>query len=234
MRDNLEPRSGPGAIAHKQPPTGSHVSSGLNLQSCHRIKAGKMEATCLASDVPMPAPHVAETSDADLVRAATAGDTLAFERLYRRHAARIHGTVLRLVGYDHARAEDLVQDAFVRAWQKLDGFRHQSAFGTWLYRLAVNTALMALRAQAANPVSMQIEDWMPEESDQPFCPAEREELERAIAGLPPRARAVLVLHDVEGWRHQDIASELDMAAGTSKAHLHRAHRLLRDALGGST
>lgn len=191
-----------------------------------------MEAT-LASAALMPAPPAADIADADLVRAATGGDTAAFEALYRRHVGRIHGTVLRLVGYDHARAEDLVQDAFVRAWQKLDHFRHDSAFGTWLYRLAVNTALMALRSRAADPIALPGDDALPETGNTPFCPAEREELERAIAALPPRARAVFVLHDVEGWRHQDIAAELGMATGTSKAQLHHARGKLRDALGGS-
>lgn len=193
-----------------------------------------MEATCLATDAPMPSATTVEMPDDDLVQAAARGDTAAFESLYRRHVGRIHGTVLRLVGYDHGRAEELVQDAFVRAWQKLGTFRRQSAFGTWLYRLAVNTALMALRSQAADPVRMLPDDALPDAGDEPFCPAEREELERAIATLPPRARAVLVLHDVEGWRHQDIAMALDMASGTSKAQLHRARRLLRQALGGST
>jgi len=193
-----------------------------------------MEAACLATDAAMPRPAAAEAADTDLVRAATDGDTGAFEVLYRRHVGRIHGTVLRLVGYDHARAEDLVQDAFVRAWQKLGSFRHQSAFGTWLYRLAVNTALMALRSRAADPVGLPGDENLPDTPDSPFCPVEREELERAIAVLPPRARAVFVLHDVEGWRHDDIAAELDMASGTSKAQLHHARRKLREALGGTT
>ncbi len=192
-----------------------------------------MEATCLATDAAMPVAPAAETTDADLVQAAMDGDTAAFETLYRRHAGRVHGTVLRLVGHDRGRAEELVQDAFVRAWQKLPTFRRQSAFGTWLYRLAVNTALMALRSQAADPVRMLPDDALPEAADRPFCPAEREELERAIATLPPRARAVLVLHDVEGWRHRDIAAELGMATGTSKAQLHHARQRLRQVLGGS-
>ncbi len=178
-----------------------------------------------------PARAAQPTTDADLVRAAADGDTRAFETLYRRHVDRVHGAVLRLAGYDQARAEDLVQEAFVRAWQKLGSFRHESAFGTWLYRLAVNTALMALRARGADPVRTMDEEHLPEIADNPFCAAERDELERAIAALPPRARAVLVLHDVEGWRHQDIAGELDMAVGSSKAQLHRARGLLRRALG---
>ena len=170
-------------------------------------------------------------TDTDDVRAAAAGDRHAFQRLYRLHVGRVHGAVYRLAGYDHARAEDLTQDAFIRAWQKLPGFRHESAFGTWLYRLAVNVALMDIRARGADPVSMLDDDHLPDTGATPFCAAEREELERAIGLLPPRARAVLVLHDIEGWRHEDIGDELGMAVGTSKAQLHRARGLLRKVLG---
>ena len=174
---------------------------------------------------------IAAVPDTDDVHAAAGGDRHAFQRLYRRHVDRVHGAVLRLAGYDHARAEDLTQDAFVRAWQKLGEFRHESAFGTWLYRLAVNVALMDIRSRKADPVGFVDEDSLPEHGDTPFCAAEREELERAIGRLPARARAVLVLHDVEGWKHEDIGRELDMAVGTSKAQLHRARALLRKLLG---
>lgn len=176
-----------------------------------------------------PAPTRA--NDSDDVRAAVDGDRQAFQRLYRLHVGRVHGAIHRLAGYDHARAEDLTQEAFVRAWQKLPGFRHESAFGTWLYRLAVNVALMDLRARGADPVSTLDDEHLPEAGDTPFCAAEREELERAIAMLPVRARAVLVLHDIEGWKHEEIGGELGMATGTSKAQLHRARRLLRQILG---
>lgn len=170
-------------------------------------------------------------NDTDDVRAAAAGDRHAFQRLYLLHVGRVHGAVFRLAGYDHARAEDLTQDAFIRAWQKLPGFRHESAFGTWLYRLAVNVALMDIRARGADPVSMMDDEHLPDPGQTPFCAAERKELERAIGRLPPRARAVLVLHDIEGWRHDEIGSELGMAVGTSKAQLHRARGLLRKVLG---
>ena len=173
----------------------------------------------------------ATANDMDDVRAAAAGDRLAFQRLYRLHAERIYGALYRLAGFDHARAEDLTQEAFVRAWQKLAEFRHESAFGTWLYRLAVNVALMDIRARKADPVRSMDDEDLPEHAESPFCAAEREELERAISQLPARARAVLVLHDVEGWRHEDIGIELDMAVGTSKAQLHRARGLLRKMLG---
>jgi len=190
-----------------------------------------MIAACPTNDCSMPTASAAADDDTDDARAAATGDRCAFQRLYRRHAERIHGAVFRLAGYDHARAEDLTQEAFVRAWQKLPGFRHESAFGTWLYRLAVNTALMEIRARRADPVGFVAEEQLPDHADTPFCAAEREELERAIGKLPPRARAVLVLHDVEGWRHEEIGEEMDMAVGTSKAQLHRARQMLRRALG---
>lgn len=196
-----------------------------------RIEAGKMSTACLATGYPMTPAMTAPAPDTEDVRAAASGDRVAFQRLYRRHVDRVYGALLRLAGYDHARAEDLTQDAFVRAWQKLAEFRHESAFGTWLYRLAVNVALMDIRSRGANPVGFVDEDSLPEQGDTPFCAAERDELERAIGKLPPRARAVLVLHDIEGWKHEDISRDLDMAVGTSKAQLHRARALLRKLLG---
>ena len=168
--------------------------------------------------------------DAALVRRSLTGDVSAFEQLYRGHAARVHGAILRLVGMDRSRAEELTQDAFVRAWQKLSSFRHESAFSTWLYRLGVNTALMDLRGRRDE---IGVDDEALDAlggGDVPFCAGERSDLERAVAGLPPRARAVLVLHDVEGWKHEEIARELGMAVGSSKAQLHRARGLLRRAL----
>lgn len=179
----------------------------------------------------MPPVRASETDDHALVLAATGGDRLAFQQIYQRHVERVYGAVYRLAGYDHARAEDLVQEAFIRAWQKLASFRQESTLGTWLYRLAVNVALMDIRARGADPVHTVDQDDLPDHGQTPFCAAEREELERAIAALPPRARAVLVLHDVEGWRHEEIGEELGMAVGSSKAQLHRARGLLRRMLG---
>jgi len=191
-----------------------------------------MIAACPATGTTMPPPApAAEPHDMDDVQAAASGDRAAFQRLYRAHVDRIYGAVLRLAGYDHARAEDLTQEAFIRAWQKLSGFRGDSAFSTWLYRLAVNVALMDIRSRGSDPVTMMDEDHIPDHGETPFCAAERDELERAIGKLPPRARAVLVLHDVEGWRHEEIGAELGMAVGSSKAQLHRARGLLRKVLG---
>ncbi len=189
-----------------------------------------MNALRLANGTCMPNVR-AGVADTDDVRAAAAGDGEAFRRLYQLHVGRVHGVVYRLAGYDRARAEDLTQEAFIRAWQKLPGFRHESAFGTWLYRLAINVALMDIRARSADPVTTVDDEHLPDHGQTPFCAAERKELERAIGQLPARARAVLVLHDIEGWHHVEIGNELGMAVGTSKAQLHRARGLLRKALG---
>ena len=190
-----------------------------------------MSTACLAMPLPMTDAPRSEPEDGDLVRRAAAGNIGAFEQLYRRHCGRVHGAVWRLSGMNPARAEELTQEAFIRAWQKLDSFRFESAFGTWLHRLAVNVALMELRKHDAEEL---VDDSVLEAASeplQPFCAGERADLERAIANLPPRARAVLVLHDIEGWKHEEIGNELGMAVGSSKAQLHRARGLLKRALG---
>ena len=183
-----------------------------------------------------PSADPGEDVDGALVRAAGRGDVTAFEAIYRRHNTRVHGVILRLVGGHAGRAEDLTQEAFVRCWQALPGYRFESAFTTWLHRLAVNTALMELRARRSRPQASDDEDALdhlgtPDSAG--HGTALTMDLERAVATLPPRARAVLVLHDVEGWKHEEIATELGMAVGSSKAQLHRARGLLRTRLGGS-
>jgi len=188
-----------------------------------------MQTAALSMNLPM-VDLKAPRDDAALVRQSLAGDVGAFEALYRGHVGRVHGAILRLVGMDRARAEELTQDAFVRAWQKLSGFRHESAFSTWLYRLGVNTALMELRGKQDEVATPDDELEFAAGGEVPFCAGERGDIERAVSKLPPRARAVLVLHDVEGWKHEEIANELGMAVGSSKAQLHRARGLLRRAL----
>ena len=190
-------------------------------------------STALAMPFPMIDAPRNEPEDGDLVRRASAGEVGAFEQLYRRHSGRVHGAVWRLSGMNPSRAEELTQEAFVRAWQKLGSFRFESAFSTWLHRLAVNVALMDLRKR--NPEES-VDDATLEAASDPviaFCAGERADLERAIANLPPRARAVLVLHDIEGWKHEEISRELGMAVGSSKAQLHRARGLLKRMLGES-
>lgn len=192
----------------------------------------------LMSTMPMPqAPTVIPASDEDaaLARRAAVADKPAFEQLYRRHHRRVHGVIARLVGQAGARAEDLTQEAFVRAWQALPSFRFESAVSTWLHRLAVNTALMELRSRRSRP-------WHEDDDAMEYLATadtagnamQGRDLDRAVASLPPRARAVLVLHDVEGWKHEEIAIELGMAVGSSKAQLHRARGLLRVRMGANT
>lgn len=191
----------------------------------------------LATSLPLHSPMTGVVpdveADSDLVRRAAGGDTRAFEALYRRHARRVFGVIWRLVGGVEARAEELTQDAFVRAWQSLPGFRLDSAFSTWMHRLAVNTALMDLRSRAGAEALETDDSALVHHA----APATRRELgmdlEKVVARLPPRARAVLILHDVEGWKHEEIAAELVMAVGSSKAQLHRARGLLRAMLGDS-
>src|SRR5207244_1453396 len=143
--------------------------------------------------------RVAADADDALVRAAADGDVAAFESLYRQHLRRVHAVVWRLVGGSDARAEELTQEAFVRAWQALPRFRFESAFGTWLHRLAVNTALMDLRTRRDSE-DLETDDAVLVDVGCADSAGTRTalgiDLERAVASLPTRARAVLVLHDV--------------------------------------
>ncbi len=166
-------------------------------------------------------------TDSELVRRSRGGDLAAFEDLYRRHVDKVFGLCLRMVA-DRTRADDLTQEAFVRAWQKLGSFRGRSAFSTWLYRLTVNVVLGSLRSgrrerrlEAAGADAAAVID---------THPGRGIDLERAIASLPRQARTVFVLFDIEGYRHREIAAMTGLSEGTSKAHLHRARKLLREAL----
>jgi RNA polymerase sigma factor (sigma-70 family) len=185
-------------------------------------------------------PHVLECSSDELiddslwVKAASLGDTRAFAHLYQRHSRRIFSVLWRLCGGHQGRAEDLLQESFIKAWQALPNFRFESAFSSWLHRLAVNTALMELRSRK-NSQDLETDD-SALEGFKTIDTANRQtrqqiDLETAVALLPERARAVLVLFDIEGWSHEDIAAELNMAIGSSKAQLHRARSLLRNHLG---
>ncbi len=167
------------------------------------------------------------------VERARSGDAAAFERLYRRHSGRIYALVWRLCGNDAALAEDLVQEAFIRAWNKLELFEGKSAFGTWLHRLAANVALSDRRIRLKRvareqPMDEAVERTAMGERDQRA--GLKADLEQAIARLPERARTVLVLFDIEGYRHEEIATLTGMAVGSSKAQLHRARKLVRASL----
>ena len=192
------------------------------------------------SDLP-PDPEVAEVSaDGDVdstfderrdVSLAQTGDVEAFERLYRRHLGRTFALSMRMCG-NASEAEEMVQEAFVRCWSKLETFRGGSAFGSWLHRLTVNTILGRWRTSGRyRERVVALEDL----SDVPHpevraSPGGTLDLEKAIAGLPSGARTVFVLHDIEGWKHREIADQTGLAVGTCKTQLHRARRLLRIAL----
>jgi RNA polymerase sigma-70 factor (ECF subfamily) len=166
-----------------------------------------------------------------LVREAQSGDLLAFERLYRENVRKVFGLCLRL-SQDASLAEELTQEVFVKAWRKLSTFRGESAFSSWLYPMTVNVALSERRSRRrrdARIVPVEEPERMEKAPGAPR-PEAGFDLERALATLPPGARAVFVLHDVEGRTHEEIAALLNLAAGTSKAQLHRARRLLREAL----
>jgi len=171
--------------------------------------------------------------DKDLVASAQQGEMAAFEILYQRHRDRMFGLVWRLCGGDNSLAEDLLQEAFVRAWQKLDSFRGDSQFGTWLHRLTANVALSDRRIRVRRA---RFEASMDEAAERTAIGAkdvqagDRADLEKAISRLPEQARSVLVLFDIEGYAHAEIAQMTGMAEGSSKAQLHRARKLLREYL----
>jgi RNA polymerase sigma factor (sigma-70 family) len=179
-------------------------------------------------------PYDAQPSDPSDAALAAAGDRRAFERLYRAHAGRVYALCARMTA-DRALAEELTQDVFVRVWEKLASFRGDSSFGTWIHRVAVNVVLNRMQTEKrdrkrAATGSDEEEDVIASLPARPSAPAERMDLERAVAGLPPGARRVFVLHDVEGFRHEEIAEQLGITSGGSKAQLHRARLLLREAL----
>jgi RNA polymerase sigma-70 factor (ECF subfamily) len=171
-------------------------------------------------------------ADAELadVALAASGDSHAFERLYRTHVARVHSLARRMISADHA--DEVAQDVFVRAWEKLGTFRGEAAFGTWLHRLAVNV-ILGRRATLGTQRQRfdEREGLLDEVAARPATPELGLDFESAVARLPPGARQVFVLHDVEGFRHEEIASLLGVAVGTSKAQLHRARMMLRRYLG---
>jgi RNA polymerase sigma-70 factor (ECF subfamily) len=170
----------------------------------------------------------------DDVALAAAGDRSAFERLYRTHVNRVYSVCMRMVG-DRGTAEELTQDVFVRCWEKLGTFRGDSQFSTWLHRLAVNVVLNEREAEGRRRKRHDdgVEDLDTISAGDVRAlpvPGLSLDLEKAIATLPPGARKVFVLHDVEGYTHEEIGAMLGVTAGGCKAQLHRARMLLRRVL----
>ena len=167
----------------------------------------------------------------DVVRRAQAGDSSAFESLYREHSARVYALCLRLSGGSTVDASELLQDVFVRAWRGLRNFRGESAFSSWLHRLTVNAMLERVRSEKRRTARVLfMEDPGADLVTVESQPDTQMDLESAIAALPEGARIVCVLHEIEGYQHAEIAERLGVAEGTVKAQLHRARKLLMKAL----
>lgn len=184
-----------------------------------------------ASPLPAGTRNVSLEGDrADAARAAR-GDVQAYERLYRAHLPRVFSLVRRMAGADNA--DELTQDVFVRAWQKLHLFRGDSAFGTWIHRVAVNVVFEWMRSRRHEKFRHHDPEAVFEvTAGRPVRPDAAIDVEAALDQLPAGAREIFVLHDVEGHKHGEIADMLGISPGTSKAQLHRARMLMRRFLSG--
>jgi RNA polymerase sigma-70 factor (ECF subfamily) len=182
---------------------------------------------------------VPESAESVVLALAQAGDHHAFAQLYAQHKRRIYSLCLRMVG-NAAEAEDLTQEAFLQLHRKIGTFRGDSAFSTWLHRMAINVVLMRLRKKGLSLISLD-EAMEPAPEERPgrsfgapdltlTGSIDRLALERAVANLPAGYRLIFVLHDIEGYEHNEIASMLDCSIGNSKSQLHKARLKLRDAL----
>jgi len=186
-----------------------------------------------------PSPPADASAEAEFIERAQAGDHRAFAQLYSLHKKRIYSLCMRMVG-NAAEAEDMTQEAFLQLHRKIATFRGESAFSTWLHRLAINVVLMHLRKKGLSLISMD-EAMEPDPKGSPgrgfgardlslAGSIDRMALEQAVGDLPAGYRLVFVLHDIEGYEHHEIASMLDCSVGNSKSQLHKARLTLREAL----
>jgi RNA polymerase sigma-70 factor, ECF subfamily len=201
------------------------------------LPAGEMDAAASATSLGSAA--FSASNDTEILARIRGGDRLAFAQLYSLHKKRIYSLCLRMVG-DTAEAEDLTQEVFLQLLRKIATFRGSSSFSTWLHRMTVNIVLMHIRKKGLPLVSM--EEAMDPAPDRGYgrsfgapdmmlaTSVDRLTLERAISSLPPGYHHILVLHDIEGYDHPEIASLLDCSIGNSKSQLHKARLKLRDAL----
>lgn len=181
--------------------------------------------------IPLAAAADSAQSVEALVKEAQRGDARAFEEIYRALVGRIYALCLRM-SRDAQRAEELTQDVFVRAWERLGSFRGEAKFSTWLHRLAVNVVLQAGRAASRRSAREEVTEDPGRylKRAERSMPGTRLDLERAIAALPDGAREVLVLRDIYGYKYREIAEMQGVALGTVKAQIHRARRMVREAL----
>jgi RNA polymerase sigma-70 factor (ECF subfamily) len=166
-----------------------------------------------------------------LIARAQSGDQTAFEAIYRTHLGRVYAICLRILA-DRSRAEEMTQKIFIRAWIKLNSFRGDSRFSTWLYRLSVNVILGELKSERAKDIQTARQDEAPASAIIKFESLRnlRLDLDRAIAMLPQQARIIFVLHEIEGFTHDEIADVMGLAVGTCKAQLNRARGILREVI----
>lgn len=197
---------------------------------------------CISKEAAPPISAISseKLSEAEAIRRARNGDRSVFEYLYQLHSRRVYALCLRMVG-NIAEAEDLTQEAFLVLLRKIHTFRGESAFSTWLHRLAVNVVLMRLRKKSPQVVSIEA---TPDSDDETFSPSidvgapdlllegsiDRINLERCIRTLPAGYRTIFVLHDIEGYEHNEIAEILGRSVGDSKSQLHKARTRLREQL----
>ena len=179
-----------------------------------------------------------DSNEADLIEKAKHGDAQAFQALYDKHKRRVYSLCLRMTA-NTAEAEDLTQEAFLQLYRKIGTFRGESAFSTWLHRLSVNVVLMQLRKKSLPVVSLEESTQGEEDTPKKDFGAEdlalagsidRLQLQKAVDDLPPGYRTIFVLHDIEGYEHNEIATLVGCSIGNSKSQLHKARMKLRDLL----
>jgi RNA polymerase sigma-70 factor (ECF subfamily) len=179
-----------------------------------------------------------DPNEAELIERAKLGDAQAFQALYDKHKRRVYSLCLRMTA-NTAEAEDLTQEAFLQLYRKIGTFRGESAFSTWLHRLSVNVVLMHLRKKSLPVVSLEETTQGEEDTPKKDFGAEdlalagsidRLQLQKAVDDLPPGYRTIFVLHDVEGYEHNEIATIVGCSIGNSKSQLHKARMKLRGVL----
>lgn len=165
-----------------------------------------------------------------LVSQAKEGNTESFEKLYKINLPRVYAVCLR-ISSDKMRAEELTQDTFVKAWENINSFRGESLFSTWIYKIAVNISLLDLRQRKRWYKRFKnFSNLLNFDKKVSISVSTSIDLDKAVSYLPEKARLVFILHDIEGYRHNEIAELLSVKSGTTKAQLHRARKLLREAL----
>jgi len=173
---------------------------------------------------------VSNKEEAALVQRAKEGDKDAFKKLYHNNAPRVFAICMRIIP-DKDTATELTQDVFVKVWENLNSFREESLFFTWLYKIAVNTSLLELRKRKRWLARFKnFSDLLNFDKKVSISVNTTIDLDNAVSYLPKKARLVFVLHDIEGYKHDEIAELLSVKSGTTKAQLHRARKLLREAL----